>query len=66
MNHFSENYFMPYIVSAPMHVLRNQKKNNQKTFEHSMFCFYIAVKTSEKRENTALGLFNTYNGGYSI
>ena len=52
MNHFSENYFMPYIVSAPMHVLRNKTKNNQKTFEHSMFCFYIAVKTSEKRENT--------------
>lgn len=45
---------------------QKQKKNNQKTFEHSMFCFYIAVKTSEKRENTALGLFNTYNGGYSI
>lgn len=66
MNHFSENYFMPYIVSAPMHVLRNKKKTNQKTFEHSMFCFYIAVKTPEKRENTSLGLFNTYNGGYSI
>ena len=31
-----------------------------------MFCFYIAVKTSEKRENTALGLFNTYHGCYSI